>query len=73
MMRKRLASPVLAAAALAIGAAPAGAHGGDTALVHSCIDNAGNVKIVAANATCKPSEVALDWARNAAQGTTYTA
>lgn len=75
MMRKRLASPVLAAAALAIGAGPAGAHGGDTALVHSCIDNGGNVKIVAADATCKKNEVALDWARDASGGggTTYTA
>ena len=74
MMRKRLAAPVLAAAALAIGAGPAGAHGGDAALVHSCIDNAGNVKIVAATATCKQNELPLDWARNAgAAGPTYSA
>jgi hypothetical protein len=73
-MRKRLASPMLAAAALAIGAGPAAAHGGDTALVHSCIDNGGNVKIVAADATCKKNELALDWARNGGGGgTTYTA
>jgi len=73
-MRKRLASPVLAAAALAIGAGPAGAHGGDTALVHSCIGGGGNVKIVAADESCKKNEVALDWARNAgAPGPTYSA
>lgn len=76
MMRKRLASPVLAAAALAIGAGPAGAHGGDTALVHSCIGNGGNVKIIAADESCKKNEVALDWARDGGGGgggTTYTA
>lgn len=74
-MRKRFASPVLAAAALAIGAGPAGAHGGDTALVHSCIGNGGNVKIIAADESCKKSEVALDWSRDggAGGGTTYTA
>ena len=72
-MRKPLALPVLAAAVLAISAGPAGAHGGDDALVHSCINNGGNVKIVAANATCKQNEIALDWGRNAAEGTTYTA
>jgi hypothetical protein len=75
MMRKRLASSVLAATtALAVGAGPAGAHGGDAALVHSCIDNAGNVKIVAADATCKKNELPLDWARDAgAAGPTYSA
>ena len=75
MMRKRLASPVLAAAALAIGAGPAGAHGGDAALVHSCISDGGIVKVIAADESCKKSEVALDWARNGGAGgeTTYTA
>ena len=75
-MRKRLAAPALAAAALAIGAGPAGAHGGDTALVHSCIGGGGNVKIVAADESCKKNEVALDWARDGGGnggGTTYTA
>jgi hypothetical protein len=63
----------LLVAALAAGAGPAGAHGGDASLVHSCIDNGGNVKVIAADASCKKNEVALDWARNAAAGTTYTA
>ena len=69
-------SPVLAAAALAIGAGPAGAHGGDAALVHSCIGGGGNVKIIAADESCKNNEVALDWSRDAGGGgggTTYTA
>lgn len=66
---------VLAAAALALGAGPAGAHGGDAGLVHSCIDKAGNVKIVAADEACKKHELALDWARGGGDGggTTYTA
>ena len=72
--RKGARSLVLAAAALAVGAAPAGAHGGDTTLVHSCIGGGGNVKIVAADESCKKNEVALDWSRDSGgAGTTYTA
>ena len=73
--RKATASLVLAAAALTVGAGSAWAHGGDTALVHSCIDNGGNVKIIAADESCKKNEVALDWTRDGGGdgGTTYTA
>jgi len=75
--RTRSAVPtiVLAAAVLALGAGPAGAHGGDTALVHSCIGDGGNIKIIAAEESCKKNEVALDWVRDggAGGGTTYTA
>ena len=75
--RTRNAVPtiVLAAAVLAFGAGPAAAHGGDTALVHSCVGDGGNIKILAAEESCKKNEVALDWARDggAGGGTTYTA
>ena len=72
-LMRRVAWPlVLAAAACAASAGPAGAHGGDTQLVHSCIAGDGNVKIVAADATCGKNELPLDWPSSAA-GTTYTA
>jgi hypothetical protein len=50
------------------GFAPAvGAHGGDPALVHSCVNkSSGEVKIIAPNGSCKPNETALDWPRTAA-------
>jgi len=73
LRRPGACSLVLAVAALATGAGPAGAHGGNAALVHSCIGGGGNVKIVAADEACKKNEIALDWARDAATGTTYTA
>ena len=42
-------------------------HGGDATLVHSCVNkSSGEVKIVAANASCKANETALDWPRTAA-------
>ena len=42
-------------------------HGGDPTLVHSCVNkSSGEVKIVAANASCKANETALDWPRTAA-------
>jgi len=45
------------------------AHGGDTTKIHSCVDNkTGNIKIVAATATCKPGEAALDWNIQGAPG-----
>jgi len=37
-------------------------HGGDPSLIHSCVNkSSGEIKIVAANATCKNNETALDW------------
>ena len=37
-------------------------HGGDASLIHSCVNkSSGEIKIVAANATCKNNETALDW------------
>jgi hypothetical protein len=72
--RNAVPTAVLAAAALALGAAPAGAHGGDTTRVHSCIGGDGNVKIIAASESCKNNELPLDWSRDAgAAGPTYSA
>jgi hypothetical protein len=37
-------------------------HGGDAGLIHSCVNkSSGEIKIVAANATCKNNETPLDW------------
>src|SRR6478672_1590502 len=37
-------------------------HGGDASLIHSCVNkSSGEIKIVAANATCKNNETPLDW------------
>lgn len=42
--------------------ATAAAHGGSTALVHSCANlSSGSVKIVAPNEVCKSTEQAVDW------------
>ena len=42
-------------------------HGGDPSLIHSCVNkSSGEIKIVAANATCKNNETALDWPATAA-------
>ena len=52
---------------LAVSTPGAFAHGGDPALVHSCVNkSSGEVKIVSPNATCKPHENAVDWAAAAA-------
>ena len=54
-------------------AATAAAHGGNTALVHSCVVlSSGSVKIVGANDVCKANEQAVDWP-TAAANTTYSA
>ena len=40
----------------------AAAHGGDSNLIHACVNNAsGEIKIVNANDTCPNSSTALDW------------
>ena len=52
---------------LALSAPAAFAHGGNPALVHSCVNkSSGEVKIVAPSATCKPHENAVDWPAAAA-------
>lgn len=52
---------------LAVSTPGAFAHGGDPALVHSCVNkSSGEVKIVSPGATCKPHENAVDWAAAAA-------
>lgn len=38
------------------------AHGGNTALIHACVNNtSGEIKIIGANATCPSNYRALDW------------
>ena len=38
------------------------AHGGNTAIIHSCVNNtSGEIKIVAANANCPSNYRSLDW------------
>ena len=40
----------------------ASAHGGNIALIHSCVNNtSGEIKIIGANATCPSNYHALDW------------
>jgi hypothetical protein len=40
----------------------ASAHGGNTALIHACVNNtSGEIKIIGANGTCPSNYRALDW------------
>jgi hypothetical protein len=36
-------------------------HGGDTSLIHGCLNNKGAVRIVGATVACKSNETARDW------------
>lgn len=41
---------------------PAYGHGGNTSLIHGCLNQQSrNLRIIAANGTCKPNETPLDW------------
>jgi hypothetical protein len=51
----------LLVATMAVALPTAAAHGGSTALVHSCTNPSGNVKLVGANDACKANEQAVDW------------
>ena len=52
---------VVLAASLGVGAV-ATAHGGDTTLIHACVNkNSGGLRLVGENEECKPAESALDW------------
>src|SRR5688572_22716552 len=59
----RMTLPVLAfVAVLTATAPPAGAHGGDTTLVHACVHQLTKaVRIVGVNAGCPLPEVARHW------------
>ena len=67
MSRKSL---ILATGLAALGVTSlAGAHGGDTSLIHACVNNSsGTIKIVGANDECKKNESALDWNQTGIQG-----
>ena len=43
-------------------------HGGDAALIHSCVAKDGTLRIVGATTTCKSQETALDWSITGPQG-----
>jgi len=68
--RVRKAAFVTAGSLVLVGgvfATDAFAHGGDASRIHSCVAN-GNVRITAANETCKDKETALDWAQQGVPG-----
>ena len=48
----------------------AAAHGGDETKIHSCLNPAGQIRIIKASETCKSSETALDWNGQGIQGDT---
>jgi hypothetical protein len=59
-----------AVALMSCALAPAvSAHGGDTSLIHSCVNNnSGVVRVVGAGVTCKAGETPLDWAQQGVPG-----
>src|SRR3954454_19227719 len=74
--RLRKSGLILAGASVLtfVGVTAAGAHGGDTSLVHSCVSKKdGSLRIVGANHNCGKGEVALDWVRDGDGNATYTA
>jgi hypothetical protein len=51
------------------GASIVGAHGGDVALIHACVNNnSGTVKIVAGDQECSRGETPLDWNQQGVKG-----
>src|SRR4051812_39743292 len=78
MLQSRLRKSVVilggTAALILASVTTAGAHGGDTSLVHSCVSKKdGSLRIVGANHGCSKGETPLDWSRDGSGGTTYTA
>ena len=63
-MRRGWVFGILCTAALSWPVA-AFAHGGNTALVHSCVKSSGAVRIVGARSKCHRGERALDWPKSA--------
>jgi hypothetical protein len=63
-MRRGWVFGVLCTAALSWPVA-AFAHGGNTALVHSCVKSSGAIRIVGARSKCHRGERALDWPKSA--------
>jgi type VI secretion system Hcp family effector len=58
----QLVATIAAAAVIVVGAGTLVlAHGGDTSLIHSCVNHEGDIRIISAGAVCKQNEVALDW------------
>lgn len=45
-------------------------HGGNTSLIHGCLNNKGGIRIVGASVACKVGETARDWNISGATGAT---
>src|SRR5262245_23356239 len=54
--------PTIGVLALVASVMYVSAHGGDTTRIHGCVAKDGTLRIIAAAATCKAAESALDWA-----------
>ncbi len=67
--RRSYGSVLLLVAAILAGAGIASAHGGDTTLIHACVNkDSGGIRIVGATSHCLRSEVPLDWNKEGPPG-----
>ncbi len=67
--RRFYGSVLLVVAAMLAGAGIANAHGGDTSLIHSCVNkDSGGIRIVGATSHCLRSEASLDWNKEGPPG-----
>jgi hypothetical protein len=59
---------LLVVALMLVGSGLASAHGGDTSLIHSCVNAGGRIRIVGATSSCLGDEQSLDWNKQGPAG-----
>jgi hypothetical protein len=69
LIRRRVYGTALVIiAATLVGSGLASAHGGDTSLIHSCVNAGGRIRIVEATSSCSAQEQPLDWNKQGPPG-----
>jgi hypothetical protein len=67
---KKMLSVIIVTALVAYAVTMALAHGGDTTLIHTCVNNSsGTIKIIASDRECANNETPLDWNPSGVVGT----
>lgn len=69
--RRVYGTAVMLVALTLVGSGLASAHGGDTSLIHSCVNAGGRIRIVGATSSCSGDEQPLDWNKQGPAGPSF--
>lgn len=69
--RRAYGTAVVLVGLMLVGSGLARAHGGDTSLIHSCVNASGRIRIVGPTSSCLGDEHPLDWNQQGPTGPSF--